>query len=146
MSFLLDNTEKMYNSDNYLFYSKHRSTSNNNASRWVIEMNEELLMCENAIKKGYIQPHSPVKKFAYNLIRESHHLKIIGVSATKNQNINLKIAKFNNDVSNNMWHGYPANHIANNQDKPIDSILSEMVKNGLITKQEMRRIKKGLKI
>lgn len=148
MPFLLDEFNEMYNSDNYYFYSKHRSKVNKVASVWLIDLKEEFSLCEDAIKKRYLQDDfkSDNKRFAYNLKRTSNKLAILGESNSNAKHYGLIIAKFNNDIEKRIWHGYPADYIANQQDKPNDSILKEMIKKKLITPREMNKIKRGLKI
>ena len=148
MPFIVSQPEKLSNSDDhYCFSPKHRSKSNPNASVWIISLQEEFHLCDDAIfKSKYVQPYSNSKKFAYNLKRESNKLKQLGVSNSNTKDYGLIISKFINDMNLKEWHGYPADYIANTQDKPDDAILLKMKINGLITAREMMRIKRGIKI
>ena len=69
-------------------------------------------------------------------------LPILGVN---NVNPELKIAKFVHSTPT-IWHGYPADYIQKNQDRPTLDVLMKMHSNGLITAKEMKRISKGQKV
>ena len=69
----------------------------------------------------------------------------IDVNQKQNINSELKLAKFINSTQK-LWHGYPADHVKNNQDRPTLDILTKMHTNGLITTKQMRKISKGQKV
>ena len=52
----------------------------------------------------------------------------------------LKVAKFVDGNKNNIWHGYPANILANKQDIPPTSILLLWEKLNYINKSDIRKI------
>ena len=52
----------------------------------------------------------------------------------------LKVAKFVDGSKNNIWHGYPANILANKQDIPPTSILLLWEKLNYINKSDIRKI------
>ena len=50
---------------------------------------------------------------------ENATLQVVGVL----NNRELKLAKFVDGTNNNVWHGYPADHMTKSQDRPTTGIL-----------------------
>ena len=69
----------------------------------------------------------------------------IHILGRNNVNPELIIAKFVNSTPT-IWHGYPADYVQKNQDRPTLDVLNKMYSNGLISAKEMKRISKGQKI
>ncbi len=59
--------------------------------------------------------------------------------------IRLFIAKFVDSNKNNKWHGYPANHVKNNQDIPPEEILLKWVNAQYIRMALVRKLIGGKK-
>lgn len=137
MAFIVDGIELLHNGEKYTFIKKHRVSGNPNASVWTCSCQEEFNLVDEGLKKGYTETR--VITQAYNLQKGLH---IIG---RNNVNTNLKIAKFVNS-SPKLWHGYPADHIKNNQDRPTLDILKKMCTDDLISVKQMRKISRGQKI
>ena len=145
MSFTINSQEPIHDNKhiiigNYYFSPKHRGQSTRAAriSTWKCSIKEEYdLMNDSINKMFYVQDNNLFH--SYNLIKG---LPILGENDIHPK---LRIAKFVESVPN-LWHGYPADHISNNQDRPETTILAEMNKIGLITPSLMRKISKGQKI
>lgn len=137
MAFIIDGKEALYNGEDYKFIKKHRASGNPNASVWICSFKEEFDLAENGLKSQYTERKNLLQ--AYNL---NKGLSVLGKNDV---NPKLKIAKFVN-TSPNLWHGYPADHVMNNQDRPTLDVLSKMCSNGLISPKQMRKISKGQKI
>lgn len=120
----------------YLFNPKHRNSSNPNASTWNITFEEEFDLADEGICSF------KYAKTAFNVKKEFNRLKVLGFSPRK---VQLILAKFVMSFTDN-WHGYPADYVSNNQDKPKQSTLKQMVESNKISKKEMRCIGKGQKL
>ena len=120
----------------YIFNPKHRNSSNPNASTWDVSFEEEFSIADEGI---ILFKH---EKTAFNVKKELNRLKVLGFSPRK---VKLFLAKFVMSFSDN-WHGYPANHVSNNQDKPDQATLKQMVEANKLSKKEMRCIGKGQKL
>lgn len=137
MSFTIDGIEILYNGEEYKFVKKHRLIGNPNASVWSCSFVEEFDLVEDGLKKRYTEEKNTPQ--AYNL------KKTLCVIGSNDINPKLKIAKFVNS-SPKLWHGYPADHVKNNQDRPTLDVLNRMHSNGLISAKQMRKISRGQKI
>ena len=137
MAFIVDGKEVLFNGEDYIFIKKHRASGNANASVWICSLREEFNLVEDGLKNQYTERQKCFQ--AYNL------KKGLPVLGTNNVNSELKIAKFVNSTPT-IWHGYPADHIQKNQDRPTLDVLSKMHLNDLISAKEMKRISKGQKV
>ena len=137
MSFIIDGKEPLYNGEDYVFIKKHRTFGNPNASVWTCTLKEEFDLAEDGLKSQYIENKKDLQ--AYNLKKG---LLILG---RNNINPELRIAKFINSTPT-VWHGYPADYVQKNQDRPTLDVLNKMYSNGLISAKEMKRISKGQKV
>ena len=137
MSFIIDGKEPLYNGEEYCFIKKHRTLGNPNASVWTCTLREEFDLADNGLKNDYTESKKVLQ--AYNLKK--------GLPALGKNNVNpeLRIAKFVNTTPA-VWHGYPADHVQKNQDRPTLDVLKKMLSNDLISAKEMKKISKGQKI
>ena len=120
----------------YLFNPKHRNSSNPNASTWDITFEEEFFLADEGIT------FFKNDKTAFNVKKEYNRLEVLGFSPRK---LKLFLAKFVMSFPDN-WHGYPANHVSNNQDKPDQATLKQMVKTNKLSKKEVRCIGRGQRL
>lgn len=120
---------------NYIISSQHRRTGNMNKSVWLIDFNEEIECFIQTITNNWKNGLE-----AWGLRTENSSLKVLGLSSMKDE---LKLAKFVDGTKTNVWHGYPANHMANSQDRPTTEILKNWVSGGYITKAKMNKIRQG---
>jgi hypothetical protein len=140
MAFIIDGTEMLSNGEYYKFLRKHRiGTAYKKASQWIIQLKEEYRLCDEAL---YNDQYKQDNYIAYNLKKDGSKFVCLGKSK---RGLNLYIGKFVNTVPN-LWHGYPADYISNNQDKPKMKVLEALKNKGIITPQDMRRISKGQKL
>ncbi len=119
----------------YIVSSQHRRVGNPNKSIWTIDFEEEINCFIQTITQKWV---SGVE--AWGLKLNGTTLEVIGVTNTKKE---LKIAKFVDGTSTNVWHGYPADHMTKSQDRPTTIILKNWVDNGYITKAKMNKIRQG---
>lgn len=119
----------------YIISSQHRRTGNINKSVWLIDFNEEINCFIQTINKNWKDGVE-----AWGLKYENSNLKVLGLSSMKDE---LKLAKFVDGNNKNVWHGYPANHMSNSQDRPTTEILKKWVDEGYITKAKMNKIRQG---
>jgi hypothetical protein len=57
----------------------------------------------------------------------------------------LFVAKFIDNNGNNRWHGYPADHVLNQQDIPPENILGNWLENQYLRTATIRKLSKGQK-
>ncbi|KAF2342278.1 hypothetical protein [Flavobacterium tistrianum] len=119
----------------YIISSQHRRTGNMNKSIWLIDFKEEIDCFIQTISNNWKDGVE-----AWGLKHENSNLKVLGLSSMKEE---LKLAKFVDGNKKNVWHGYPANHMANSQDRPTTEILKKWVDLGYITKAKMNKIRQG---
>ena len=138
MSFVINGEETLANKEKYKFICKHRVPSNPSASIWSISFLEEFQLADDSIIKNYIE----IQKASRQSFNIFNNLQTIGYNKIHN---NLKLAKFVNSTPN-LWHGYPADHVKNNQDRPTTETLMKMVNNNKITLRQMSIICRGKKL
>ena len=137
MSFKTDGLEILYNGEQYKFVKKHRIFNNSDASIWTCSFLDEFDLVNKSLQCQYIENKKVPQTFNLK--------KGLPVLGKNNINSELKLAKFINSTQK-LWHGYPADHVKNNQDRPTLDILTKMHTNGLITTKQMRKISKGQKV
>lgn len=137
MAFRIDGVEILYNGEKYKFVKKHRMLTNPNASVWTCSFIDEFDLVNNSLQCQYIEIKNAPQ--AFNLKKG---LPILGKNIINSE---LKLAKFVNSTQQ-LWHGYPADHVKNNQDRPTLDVLTKMHINGLLTTKQMRKISKGQKV
>ncbi|MBP6038834.1 MAG: hypothetical protein KA523_01405 [Flavobacterium sp.] len=120
---------------NYIISSQHRRRGNMNKSIWLIDFNEEVNCFIESITNNWKNGLE-----AWGLRYVNTNLNVVGLSSMNDE---LKLAKFVDGNNTNVWHGYPANHMANSQDRPTTEILKNWVNDGYITKAKMNKIRQG---
>ena len=110
----INSTYNLGNGVSYTISAAHRRKSSKK-SRWTISTNEEFACFSNSITNTWKQNFS-----AWGLHIVNSTPDILGKGVNKED---LKVAKFVDGSKNNIWHGYPANILANKQDIPPTSIL-----------------------
>lgn len=143
MAFVSGGKEPLFNNDTYLFHLKHRGAPQNGISTWIVNCQEEYDLADNALQNGYVE-ETETKPIAYNLSKDKA-LKIIGQRKKDSKMLELKLAKFVNSNPQE-WHGYPADHMSNSQDRPSDETLNKLYKNNIIDKTDMNRLLRGKKL
>lgn len=118
----------------YMISKKHRDESPQK-SKWIIPINIEINLFEQAIRLGNEKNYT-----AWNLFKCNNAISVIGISQDGQE---LKLAKFVDGNKNDRWHGYPANYLRNNQDIPPSNVLDLWVNNKFITPATMAKIRRG---
>jgi hypothetical protein len=118
----------------YVISSHHRKYVNDKKSRWVVSMQEEIDCFVNACTAKWFDYPT-----VWGIIKQDSHLIKLGESKL---NSNLKLAKFVENQNN--WHGYPADYVRNNQDRPGTVVLAKWRKDGIIEKHHIIKIRKGV--
>lgn len=121
----------------YTVVSQHRLSTNNNKSRWKIQLDEEVECFKKAFREKWIINYN-----GWGLHIIENDIKVLGESPQKEQ---LKIAKFIDSNHNGQWHGYPSNYRNNIQDRTSEKILKKWVETGIIQKHQMSKIRSGQK-
>jgi hypothetical protein len=130
---ILDNNVKV---STYIISSAHRKVGNKNKSVWTLDFNGEVDCFTTAITKSWRNgQYGWGFKLGLNNVFEE-----VGRSADDKE---LKLAKFVDGNSNNVWHGYPADYLKKSQDRPTTVILKNWVDSGFLTKSKMTKIRKG---
>lgn len=119
----------------YIVSSLHRRKRNNKKSLWTISRDEEIDCFILSQKSQWTEVN-----VSWGIKLEGNSIKQIGVNK---QNKPLKIAKFIYGNCNNIWHGYPADHVRNNQDRPGILTLKKWRIAGYIEKHIIEKIRKG---
>ena len=104
-------------------------------SRWTISVDEEVECFIHSQTHNWIEAST-----AWGIIQNGNGLLILGLSTT---NISLKLAKFVDSDGTNLWHGYPADFVRNNHDRPGMLTLHDWKTRGFIEKHHMIKIRKG---
>ena len=119
----------------YIISSQHRRKGNPKKCVWIITFNEEVDCFIQAINQNWKDGDE-----AWGLKLHNTTLQILGEN---NDNDELKLAKFIDGNNNDIWHGYPADHMNRPQDIPTEAILKIWVSKHYITKSKMNKIRRG---
>lgn len=141
MALIVNGNEALINGDTYFFNSKHRS-KNPHGSQWTIDLKQELSLMNDSLSNNYIELINNSSKLSqsYNFFKVNNKLKSVGLDNERQEE--LILCKYV-ETSNKSWHGYPGNYCKNNQDRPNETTLKNMLNKSLITKKEMSKISKG---
>src|SRR5687767_3436475 len=93
----------------YLVSSAHRRKQKNK-SRWTISIDDEVECFILSQVSNWVETAK-----AWGLRPNRNSLDELGVNPLEES---LKLAKFVNSSSDDVWHGYPADYVRNNQDRP----------------------------
>lgn len=139
MSYTSDTEIDLEIGDNYIISSQHRRTGNSNKSIWTITFIEEVDCFIEAMNGGWKSGSE-----AWSLKVSNDKLQVVGenidMSGMKQE---LKLAKFVDGTKNKVWHGYPADYMNKNQDRPSTEVLKVWVNLGYLTKSKMNKIRQG---
>ncbi|MCY7272623.1 MAG: hypothetical protein LH702_02470 [Phormidesmis sp. CAN_BIN44] len=132
------NIKDEQNQDETVKYSPNPQHRDNNPrkSQWTIMEDEEVQCFEVAYGKGWKKGDD-----AWGFHLKQNTVKYLGRG--EDRSVDLFIAKFKNDASHNIWHGYPADHQKNSQDIPDTDILSNWIANDVLKKAKIRKIMTG---
>jgi hypothetical protein len=119
----------------YYISSAHRNLVTADKSKWTISVNKEVECFIEGQTSEWIEDN-----FSWGLKFNGNALEEIGVNT---QNQVLKIAKFIDSSNNNIWHGYPADYIRKQQDRPSIAILSKWRERNIISKHHIVKIRQG---
>lgn len=117
----------------YLIISYHRDNSPKK-SQWVITKVEEINCFTKSVKKDWTDDN-----LYFGLKNDGDSLEQLGLNHFKEE---LYLAKFISSSTD--WHGYPADYVRNTQDIPPQIILDKWLKEEIIAKHEMTKIKRGM--
>jgi hypothetical protein len=104
-------------------------------SRWTITVDEEVECFITSQTLRWVEVST-----AWGIIQNGNGLLVLGLSSN---NISLKLAKFVYSDGTDLWHGYPADFVKNNQDRPGMVTLRDWKTRGFIEKHHMVKIRKG---
>lgn len=119
----------------YFIASYHRMRGHPNKSCWLISHEEEIECFVTSISSLWMESN-----VGWGLKHDNGAIQIVGESTKQNE---LKFAKFKGDI-NDLWHGYPADYIRNNQDRPGMVVLRMWIDAGYILKHQMLKIRQGI--
>ena len=118
-------------------YAHRKINSYPEKSKWKISPDKEVYCFVNSQKFNWVEDN-----ISWGLLQESNYLIELGVNRFKET---LKFAKFIDSNKKNIWHGYPADYMRNQQDRPRISILLDWRNRGIIQKYHVTRIRRGKK-
>ncbi len=128
----------------YLHKADHRNGSPKK-SQWIITKDEERSSFKRAFNsKWIVLSHSE----SYWGLHFDEHDQVANLGISKSSGPDrfaIFIAKFVDGNKNDKWHGYPANHVMNNQDIPPEEILLKWARAEYIRKQLIRKLLGGMK-
>src|SRR5688572_32569235 len=111
----------------YLASSAHRRKQKDK-SRWTISIDDEIECFILSQISNWVET---AKAWGLRLNRNS--LEQVGENPQREA---LKLAKFVDSSGNNVWHGYPADYVRNNQDRPGMVVLLAWRALGIIEKHQ----------
>lgn len=138
--YLQDEQSDLY----YASISYHRDgTRLGQKSQWAISIDDEFDLFKSSFSEisGWFDNF---KGWGLSCVKEdeTYLISIVGEGITNEQ---LFFVKYIDGGKNNKWHGYPANYQRNIQDKPSTQFLTVIYNEGIITKPQFSKIKKGKK-
>lgn len=118
----------------YIVASTHRRLPNQHKSLWGVGPEDEIECFRGAHANGWCGASE-----GWGVLRSpTGAVRRLGTSVHGDA---IQIAKF---VSTSpVWHGYPADHRRNPQDRPATGVLAKWLRAGIIGKPQMRRLTKG---
>ena len=121
--------------EKYTFKEDHRDNTLHK-SQWKILQPAEVQCFATAAEKGWRSGNN-----RWGLHIKNDRVNYLGVAAEPDRHRRLFVGKF---VGNgNDWHGYPADHIGHQQDKPPKQVLIAWKTSGLINLSKVRKLMKG---
>jgi len=120
----------------YVHKSDHRDNTADK-SQWTISEQEERSSFSLMYASKWIVEND--KGWGLHIIDKTADYLGVGVNRARD----LFIAKFVDGAHSNIWHGYPADYVANNQDKPDRRVLQEWGTVGYISFGKVRKVLKG---
>ena len=136
--YLQDETISLY----YASISYHRNgTRLNEKSQWEISIEDEfeLFNTNYSNVSGYFDNHVGWG-VSYTQDADKCIVNAIGRGTSKET---LYFVKYLDGGKDNKWHGYPANYMLNIHDKPSSHFLTAIYNEGIISKPQFAKIKKG---
>jgi len=119
----------------YIVSSQHRKTGNPNKTIWTLSYEEEVECFTLSKKESWIDG-----KYGWGIKPSNSLISYLGHNF---ENERLKLAKFVDGSDNDVWHGYPADYLRRNQDRPPYEILKDWVKKKHLNKSKMNKIRRG---
>ena len=139
--------EQQYQIGNGVYYvhkMDHRDQSYEK-SQWTITEVEERTCFTFAHQSNWSEPGKNYNCCGLYIDVKSQ-VTYLGVSKPNGpEKIEIFIAKFVDGNKNSIWHGYPANHVKNNQDIPPKEVLMKWANAGYIRMSQVRKLIGGQK-
>lgn len=124
----------------YIHKIDHRN-GNPNKSQWTINEAEERKSFRRAFNSWRDSNHT-----CWGLHFEDGHVAYLGkTKRSAPEQRDLFIAKFIDGNRNNIWHGYPADHVLNQQDIPPEAVLKMWLDFQYLRPAVVRKVSRGQK-
>jgi len=124
----------------YIHKIDHRNGSSEK-SQWTISEPIERQCFHRAYTSWRCTKHT-----CWGLHFESSKVAYLGVSKSSAAIArNLFIAKFGDSNENSKWHGYPADHVLNQQDIPPEDVLAMWLQTQHLRPAAIRKLSRGQK-
>ncbi len=124
----------------YIHKADHRNGSPDK-SQWTILEPVERRCFERAYTSWRCSGYN-----CWGLHLEDNRVAYLGVTKrSAPETRNLFVAKFLDGNRNNKWHGYPADHVLNQQDIPPEDVLAMWLAAQLLRPAIIRKLSKGQK-
>ena len=119
----------------YIHKADHRNNSPRK-SQWTISVRDEKTCFFRMYNLRWCEGN-----YGWSLHLNKGITNYLGVSVKRHRK--LFLAKFVGGNNNQLWHGYPADHILNQQDTPTMEILLAWKLAGYISLPKVRKLIKG---
>lgn len=119
----------------YFCHPHHRSHHNPHKSQWTISRIDEVKCFSRANDNGWI-----VKTSGWGLHYSNNALSYLGVSTRRRP---VFVARFVEGGANQPWHGYPADHQNNQQDRLPESLKRQWLDAQVLSPAKLRKLAKG---
>lgn len=119
----------------YLNHPQHRNNTPQK-SQWRISEQEEIEAFTQSLNENWV-----VGDTGWGFHLGESRLAYLGVA--QNHRTPVFLAKFVDGTGTSSWHGYPADHVVNSQDRPPVCLQRSWLSSGRLAKAKIRKLAKG---
>lgn len=121
---ILENVEHLIQADVFYIHKVDHRNSSPKKSQWTISEESERECFSHSLISSWSDKEQAEYEY-WGLHFDNEQVAYLGITRSSGgaQQEPLFIAKFLDSSQNNKWHGYPADYVKNNQDKPPSLVL-----------------------